>query len=76
MRLFAHSPVFVPPLCESPRYDIQKNWPSVFGNLQTLVPFQDRVEPLSRPGCWAYPDMLEVGNLASFEEDRAHFGAW
>jgi hypothetical protein len=20
--------------------------------------------------------MLEVGNLASFEEDRAHFGAW
>ena len=24
----------------------------------------------------AYPDMLEVGNLASFEEDRAHFGAW
>ena len=25
---------------------------------------------------WAYPDMLQVGNLASFEHDRANFGAW
>jgi hypothetical protein len=24
----------------------------------------------------ADPDMMEVGKLASFEEDRAHFGAW
>ena len=24
----------------------------------------------------ADPDMLEVGNMATFEEDRAHFGAW
>ena len=24
----------------------------------------------------AYPDMLEVGKLASFQEDRSHFGAW
>eukprot|EP01051_Picozoa_sp_SAG22_P002154 SAG22_NODE_94_length_20824_cov_230.693718_15_plen_545_part_00 len=28
------------------------------------------------PGCFAYPDMLEVGNLQSFVEDRSHFGAW
>ena len=32
---------------------------------------------LSCPGCWAYPDMLEVGNMnGSFFETRAHFGAW
>jgi hypothetical protein len=24
----------------------------------------------------AYPDMLEVGNMASFAEDQSHFGAW
>ena len=34
------------------------------------------VDSLSRPQCLAYPDILEVGNLASFEEDRAHFYAW
>ena len=44
-------------------YDISKNWPSVYANLQTLRPYQDRTQPLSRPGCWAYPDMLEVGHL-------------
>ena len=32
--------------------------------------------PLSRPGTWAYPDMLEVGRLANATEDRSHFGAW
>ena len=23
-----------------------------------------------------YPDMMQVGQLATFEEDRGHFGAW
>ena len=38
--------------------------------------------PLSVPGCWAYPDMLEVGRVSapvpgSFHAwNRAHFGAW
>merc|ERR1719350_168440 len=32
--------------------------------------------PLSRPGTWAYPDMLEVGRMPSLQEDRAHFGLW
>merc|ERR1712061_342460 len=44
-------------------------------NLFTAVPFLGE-PPLARPGTWAYPDMLEVGNLASYEEDRSHFGAW
>lgn len=56
--------------------DISANWGSMFANLQTVVPFLSGDVPLARPGCWAYPDMLEVGRLASFEEDRAHFSAW
>jgi len=56
--------------------DISASWGSMFNNLQTTIKFQDVSHPLSRPGCWAYPDMLEVGNLANFNEDRAHFGAW
>lgn len=36
---------------------------SWFGNLQTTIRFQDPVTPLSQPGCWAYPDMLEVGRI-------------
>ena len=32
--------------------------------------------PLTRPGAWAYPDMLEVGRLANATEDRTHFGLW
>lgn len=41
---------------------------------------------LSRPGCWAYPDMLEIGcpdwahispsGFLTDAETRAHFGAW
>lgn len=34
-----------------------------FDNLQTTVRFQDWDAPLSVPGCWAYPDMLQVGRL-------------
>ena len=36
-----------------------------------------RANGLSGPGCWAYPDMLEVGNIdGGYHENRAHFGAW
>ena len=40
--------------------DIRATWASWTRNLQTVVPFLDPVAPLSRPGCWAYPDMLQV----------------
>ena len=33
------------------------------GNLLSTVRFQTWQEPVSRPGCWAYPDMLQVGRL-------------
>jgi len=44
-------------------------------NLLSTMKFQGDV-PLSRPGSWAYPDMMEVGRMANVIEDRSHFGAW
>jgi len=55
--------------------DIRNNWGSMTGNLHTTTKFQGEV-PLSRPGQWAYPDMMEVGRMPNYAEDRSHFGAW
>jgi len=63
--------------------DVRANYGSVVGNLQTTIKYAQ--QNLSTPGCWAYPDMLEVGVLASpfsgdkgltIAETRAHFGSW
>jgi alpha-galactosidase len=62
--------------------DVRASYASVVGNLATAVAYSDR--NLSYPGCWAYPDMLEVGVYDSdfnepgltTEETRSHFGAW
>jgi alpha-galactosidase len=64
--------------------DIRAKYSSVIANLQTTIKYAN--EGLSSPGCWAYPDMLEVGCLhgpggkddpgLSVEETRSHFGAW
>ena len=62
--------------------DINAGATSWLQNLQTTTKFQDYDKPLSVPGCWAYPDMLEVGRVAEpmpgsfFTWNRAHFGAW
>jgi hypothetical protein len=61
--------------------DINSSPMSWLGNLQTTLPFQDAKAPLSQPGCWAYPDMLEVGRIQVNGQldvpwNRAHFGAW
>lgn len=56
--------------------DINPSWASILNNLASTTQYQNLTHPLSVPGCWAYPDMLEVGNMATYEEDRAHFGAW
>lgn len=34
-----------------------------YNNLQTTKRFQSWDAPVSQPGCWAYPDMLQVGRL-------------
>ncbi|CAD7928931.1 unnamed protein product [Amoebophrya sp. A25] len=40
--------------------DIRPTWEAMFLNLQSL-----NLASYSGPGCWAYPDMLEVGNSAT-----------
>ena len=56
--------------------DIGANWPSMFHNLQLMLPWLG-TPSLSRPGRWAYPDMMQVGQMEGGQlEDRAHFGAW
>jgi len=64
--------------------DISASYSSVVSNLQSV--WQWAKSGLSKPGCWAYPDMLEVGCAhgphgpndpgLSFVEARSHFGAW
>lgn len=64
--------------------DIMAVYGSVVRNLQTTVKWAEN--GISRPGCWAYPDMLEVGVAKgehgkkdiglSLAEARSHFGAW
>mmetsp|Transcript_25820 Transcript_25820/g.59715 ORF Transcript_25820/g.59715 Transcript_25820/m.59715 type:complete len:417 (-) Transcript_25820:50-1300(-) len=60
--------------------DIVPTYASVVANLQTVAPLA--AAGLSKPGCWAYPDMLEVGTPngaappLSAAESRSHFGAW
>eukprot|EP00048_Salpingoeca_helianthica_P017746 m.238839 g.238839 ORF g.238839 m.238839 type:complete len:427 (-) comp22077_c0_seq1:33-1313(-) len=62
--------------------DIAPCWGSILANLQTAVPLA--AAGLSYPGCWAYPDMLEVMQtnsqgrmpLLTPLESRSHFGLW
>ena len=58
--------------------DINAGLTSWLANLQTTTKFQDAEAPLSVPGCWAYPDMMEVGRIKGGDVtwSRAHFGAW
>jgi len=56
--------------------DIGASWGSVFNNLQSVLAWNTPEPSLSRPHRWGYPDMMQVWQLATFAEDRAHFGAW
>ena len=58
----------------------------IIGRLTDLLQYSATTPPISRPGCWAYPDMMEVGNLKGMtgpgknisigvNESRSHFGA-
>lgn len=37
---------------------------------------QVRIQRFAGPGGWNDPDMLEVGNLPTLEENRSHFAIW
>jgi len=64
--------------------DVRAKYSSVVGNLATTEFYA--ANNLSYPGCWAYPDMLEVGCQhgpggagdpgLSAAETRTHFAAW
>jgi len=52
-------------------------------NLMEMKTFLEGTQSLSRPGKWAYPDMLQVANSnphgfgeLTFLESRTHFAAW
>ena len=61
-------------------HDIQPDFGVILSELNRTTQFQDIDHPLSRPSCWAFPDMLEVGNFGNDEislvESRTHFSAW
>jgi len=64
--------------------DVRASFASILSNLATVAPLH--TANLSYPGCWAYPDMLQVGCAhgpggkddpgLSMAETRTHFGAW
>lgn len=64
--------------------DVRASYASVMGNLATVDPLHKA--NLSYPGCYAYPDMLQVGCShgpggasdpgLSAAESRSHFGSW
>lgn len=67
--------------------DIRNNYASIMSNLQMVEPYHKLNE--SYPGCWAYPDMLQIGIPIhkskkdkspvfglNLQETRTHFGAW
>eukprot|EP00041_Stephanoeca_diplocostata_P025750 m.681930 g.681930 ORF g.681930 m.681930 type:complete len:200 (-) comp22815_c0_seq8:4851-5450(-) len=61
--------------------DIGNNFGSTLGEMYCVVQYGDRPQPLSRPGCWAYPDMNEIGNFGGEEplrsdEERSHWSMW
>ncbi|GAB5373372.1 hypothetical protein AAMO2058_001745500, partial [Amorphochlora amoebiformis] len=66
-------------------WDVRANYAAILTNMRENLPFLH--QGLSRPGCWAYPDMLEVGvqygpggnrwdSGLSIPETRSHFAAW
>lgn len=59
--------------------DIGPDFNGIVNRPLDLIQFQHPTQPISRPGCWAYLDMMEVGNLQgpmAFNESRTHFGLW
>lgn len=65
--------------------DIHPGFIDVLGKVYGTVDFNDRAKPASFPGCWAYPDMSEVGNFCrdgqpcpdtEANAEQTHWGLW
>ncbi len=50
------------------------NWKQ--GGLMLIVDQQNGLQKYAGPNHWNDPDMLEVGNGMSVNEDRSHFSLW
>lgn len=58
-------------------FDGLKQYPTWHSNgVMTIVDMQDSLRKYAGPGHWNDPDMLEVGNGMSVNEDRTHFSIW
>jgi alpha-galactosidase len=63
--------------------DITNCWDCIVGHgtwySSGILPILDRQEEIrahAGPGGWNDPDMMEVGNLPSLQENRSHFAMW
>eukprot|EP00038_Savillea_parva_P011730 m.199659 g.199659 ORF g.199659 m.199659 type:complete len:667 (+) comp20803_c0_seq1:35-2035(+) len=61
--------------------DIGPSFGSILGEAYATVQYTDRDDPFSHPGCWAYPDMQEIGNFNGADplrsdEETTHWGLW
>jgi hypothetical protein len=60
--------------------DISASFDDMLGDSYGDVDFNDRPAPGSYPGCWAYPDMNEIGDFAPADtrddEERSHWSLW
>jgi alpha-galactosidase len=50
------------------------NWTAL--SVMTILDKQPAIAQYNGPNHWNDPDMLEVGNGMTFNEDRAHFSMW
>ncbi|MGL1885783.1 MAG: glycoside hydrolase family 27 protein [Reichenbachiella sp.] len=48
---------------------------SSWGVLQ-IIDMRENIRQVAGPGSWNDPDMMEIGNGMSINEDRAHFSLW
>ena len=46
------------------------------GSVLKIISSQNAIRKYAGPGHWNDPDMLEVGNGMTVDEDRAHFSMW
>ncbi|CAJ1420135.1 unnamed protein product [Effrenium voratum] len=60
--------------------DISADISSILNEAYATVDAADLPKPRSGPGCWAYPDMSEVGNFQSGphreDQERTHWALW
>ena len=60
--------------------DISASFDDMLGDSYGDVDFNDRPAPGSYPGCWAYPDMNEIGDFSPSDtrddEERSHWSLW